>query len=103
MESFKKYYNIEKEITLESKVENGRLFVFYNDQWVQLSREKNPDRFYKPLTLQYRYDANLCKELRLLIRKGKKYSRENYMKNREYYCNASKKYYAKKKKSQNSS
>ena len=40
MEYFKTYINIEKEITLESKVENDRLFVFYNNEWVQLSREK---------------------------------------------------------------
>ena len=34
MENFTVYFNIEKEITLESKVENDRLFVFYNNEWV---------------------------------------------------------------------
>ena len=45
MDNFKKYYNIEKDITLQSKVENDHLFVFYKDQWVQLSKKNNPDNF----------------------------------------------------------
>ena len=42
MDNLKKYYNIEKEITLQSKVENDHLFVFYKDQWIQLSYKKKP-------------------------------------------------------------
>ena len=33
MDNFKKFHKIEKDITLQSKVENDHLFVFYNDQW----------------------------------------------------------------------
>ena len=62
-DNFKKYYNIEKDITLQSKVENNHLFVFYNDQWIQLSYKKNPDKFYSHYTLRKRYDSNLCNEL----------------------------------------
>ena len=50
MESFKNYYNIEKQITLDSKVENNHLFVFYNNKWVQLCRKKKSRKvFTKPL------------------------------------------------------
>ena len=40
MEDFKKIYKIDKDITLQSKVENNILFVYFNDQWCQLSCEK---------------------------------------------------------------
>ena len=63
MENFKKYINIEKEITLESKLENDRLFVFYNNEWVQFSREKkkkkkkNPDKFYGIHIIRQKYET----------------------------------------------
>ena len=31
MENFKKIYKIDKEIFLQSKAENNKLFVYYND------------------------------------------------------------------------
>ena len=99
MEHFKKYFNIEKEITLVSKVENDRLFVFYQNQWAQLSLEKDPNKCYSPGTLQHKYKSSLLKELGLPTHKGNKYNREYYLKNRKAFCKASKKYYmcAKKK------
>ena len=36
MDNFKQCHSIETDITLQSKVENDHLFVFYKDQWVQL-------------------------------------------------------------------
>ena len=54
MDNFKKFHNIETDITLQSKVENDHLFVFYKDQWIQLSYKKNPDRFYSNRTLRKR-------------------------------------------------
>ena len=95
MDNFKKYHNIEKNITLQSKVENDHLFVFYNDQWIQLSYKKNPDKFYGHYTLRKRYDSNLCNELGMY--NPNKYSRELYLKNQESRKKASKKYYHKKK------
>ena len=77
MESFKKYRDIEKEITLESKVdEKNRLFVFYDNRWIQLSHEKNPNKFLGYYTLSRRYDSKLCVELGL--RNPGKYSKELY-------------------------
>ena len=95
MDNFKKYYNIEKIITLQSKVENNHLFVFYEDQWVQLSKKNNPDKFYGHYTLRKRYDSNLCNQLGMF--NPNKYSRERYLKFQESYKKASKKYYDKKK------
>ena len=95
MDNFKKYHKIKKDITLESKVENDHLFVFYKDQWIQLSYKKNPDRFYSNRTLRNQYDANLCIELEMI--NPNKYSRERYLKFQESYKTASKKYYDKKK------
>ena len=66
MDNLKKYHNIEKDITLQSKVENDHLFVFYKDQWIQLSYKKNPDSFYSNRTLRNQYDANLCIELGMI-------------------------------------
>ena len=95
MENFKQYHKIEKDITLQSKVENNHLFVFYNDQWIQLSYKKNPDKFYSNRTLRNKYDSNLCIELGMI--NPNKYSRERYLKFQESYKKASKKYYDKKK------
>lgn len=95
MENFKKYHNIEKDITLESKVENSHLFVLYKDQWIQLTHKKNPDRFYGFLTLRRLYGIELSHEIGL-TEKNKKYNRKYYLKNKEAFCKASKKYYAKK-------
>ena len=89
MESFKNFYNVEKEITLESKVENDRLFVFYNNQWAQLSQEKNPTKFYSSHIIRHRYGTKICRELGISIT-VRKYSREYYLKYREAYCKASK-------------
>ena len=95
MDNFKKYYNIEKDITLQSKVKNDHLFVFYKDQWVQLSKKNNPDKFYGHYTLRKRYDSNLCNQLGMF--NPNKYSRELYLKFQELRKKASKKYYAIKK------
>ena len=46
IEEFKRFHKIETEIDLLFKIENDRLFTFYNDQWVQLSQERNPKKFY---------------------------------------------------------
>ena len=88
MDNFKKYHNIKKEITLHSKVENDHLFVFYNDQWIQLSKKNNPDKFYGHYTLRKRYDSNLCNQLGMF--NPNKYSRERYFKFQESYKKASK-------------
>ena len=88
MDNFKQYHNIEKNITLQSKVENNHLFVFYNDQWIQLSYKKNPDKFYGHYTLRKRYDSNLCNQLGMF--NPNKYSRELYLKNQESRKKASK-------------
>ena len=45
MENFKQYHKIEKDITLQSKVENNHLFVFYNDQWIQIVTRKTQADF----------------------------------------------------------
>ena len=95
MENFKQYHKIQKDITLQSKVENDHMFVFYKDQWVQLSKKNNPDKFYGHYTLRKRYDSNLCNELGMY--NPNKYSRELYLKNQESHKKASKKYYHKKK------
>ena len=42
MDNFKRCHIIKTDITLQSKVENDHLFVFYNDQWIQLSKNKIP-------------------------------------------------------------
>ena len=102
MDNFKKYYNIKKDITLQSKVENDRLFVFYQDKWVQLSSEKNPDKFYGFLTIRRLYRIKLCHEIGL-TEMNKKYNRKYYLKNREAFCKASKKYYTKKEATEKSS
>ena len=81
MDNFKKYHKIESDITLQSKVENDHLFVFYKDQWVQLSKKNNPDKFYVHYTLRKRYGSNLCNELGMY--NPNKYSRELYLKNQE--------------------
>ena len=96
MENFKQYHKIQKDITLQSKVENDHLFVFYNDQWIQLTYKKNPDRFYGFLTIRRLYGIKLCNEIGL-TEMNKKYNRKYYLKNREAFCKASKKYYTKKK------
>ena len=95
MENFKQYHKIEKDINLQSKVENNHLFVFYNDQWIQISYKKNPDRFYGYYTLRKRYGSNLCNQLGMF--NPNKYSRELYLKFQESRKKASKKYYDKKK------
>ena len=95
MDNFKSYYKIEKEITLPSKVENNRLFVFYKEKWCQLS--KDPEIFYKRSTIQQYYKADFCKELGLSTNKGKKYSHDYYLKNKKAYNQAAKKYQEKKK------
>ena len=74
MDNFKKY-NIEKDITLQSKVENDRLFVFYEDKWVQLSCKKNPEQFYGFLTIRRLYGIKLCHEIGL-TEMNKKYNRK---------------------------
>ena len=101
MDNFKNFHNIETNITLQSKVENDHLFVFYKDQWIQLSYKKNPDRFYSNQTLRKRYDSNLCNQLGMY--NLNKYSRELYLKNQESRKKASKKYYYKKKAEKSSS
>ena len=88
MDNFKKSHNIETNITLQSKVEYNHLFVFYNDQWIQISYKKNPDRFYGYYTLRKRYGSNLCNELGMY--NPSKYSRELYLKNQESRKKASK-------------
>ena len=95
MDNFKRYHNIKTDITLQSKVKNVHLFVFYKDQWIQLSYKKNPDKFYGHYTLRKRYDSNLCNQLGMF--NPNKYSRELYLKNQESRKKASKKYYHKKK------
>ena len=45
MDNFKQYHSIETDITLQSKVENDHLFVFYKDQWIQLSYKKTQTDF----------------------------------------------------------
>ena len=99
MDNFKRCHIIKTDITLQSKVENDHLFVFYKDQWVQLSKKNNPDRFYSNQTLRKRYGSNLCNELGMY--NPNKYSRELYLKNQESRKKAgkkaSKKYYHKKK------
>ena len=97
MENFKIHFNIQKEITLQSKVEDSHLYVLYNDRWIRLTR-KNQEKFYSLGTLQSRYDSTFLRELGHPARKGKRYSREKYMNNRDYYREASKKYYHKMKK-----
>ena len=92
MESFKRYFNIEKEITLESKVETNSLFGLYN-QWVGYnSSEKRSQKKknYRSVTIQSRYNEGLL-ELGLSTRKDKKYSVEYYHNNRKRYCKLSKK------------
>ena len=95
MDNFKRYHIIKTDITLQSKVENDHLFVFYKDQWVQRSKKINPDGFYSNQTLRKRYGSNLCNELGM--HNPNKYSRELYLKNQESRKKASKKYYHKKK------
>ena len=95
MENFKKYHNIEKDITLESKVENSHLFVFFKDQWIRLSYKKNPNRFYGHHKLR-RYGIQLCHEIGL-TEISSQYYRKYHLENREAFCKASKKYYYKKK------
>ena len=95
METFKNYHNVDKDITLESKVENGKLFVYYNDQWCQLSQEKNTSKFYSYHVIQQKHGVGLCKELGLPTKN--KYSKEHYAKYRHVYLKASKKYNAKMK------
>ena len=94
IEEFKRFHKIETDIDLPFKIENDRLFTFYNDRWVQLSREKNPQKFYSPATLQTYYNTGLLKKLGLSSTK-EKYSKEMYAKYSESYRKASKKYYAK--------
>ena len=96
MDAFKKYHNIEKDITLESKVENSHLFVFFKDQWIQLTYKKNPDRFYGHHKLRCLYGIQLCHEIGL-TEINSQYNRKYYLENREAFCKASKKYYHKKK------
>jgi hypothetical protein len=63
---FEKYHGIAKEIQLKTKVEDGRLFVFYNEKWVQLTRNKNKDKFFGVSTLRSKYSVRLCHELGLV-------------------------------------
>ena len=98
MDAFKKYHNIEKDITLQSKVENSHLFVLFKDEWIRLTYKKNPDRFYGHHTLQ-RYGAQLCHEVGL-AEKNTEYKRKYYLENRQAFYRANKKYL--KKKAENS-
>ena len=97
MESFKKYHKVEKEITLESKVENDQLFVFYKKKWIRLSHTNNPNKFCCPSYIQLKGGVEFCRQLGVPIQPGEKYSKEVYEKTRESRIKASKKYYAKKK------
>ena len=62
MENFKTHFNIEKDITLQSKVDDSHLYVFYNNRWIRLTR-KDPEKFYSLGTLQSRYDTKFLREL----------------------------------------
>ena len=63
--------------------------------------KKNPEKFYGIRTFRCQYGIRLCDELGI-YKLCKKYNKEYYLKKREAFCKASKKYCAKKK-SQNSS
>ena len=100
MENFKKFYNIEKEITLQSTVESSHLYVFYNDQWSRLTRE-NPQKFYSLSTLQSKYKSKFLIKLGLPTRKGEKKKKKKKLFSRKLYekqrisLQSFKKYYAK--------
>ena len=92
IEEFKRFHKIETDIDLPFKIKNDRLFTFYNDRWVQLSQERNPKKYYRSSVIALKYSVELCKKLGMMI---SGYSRERYLKNREYQIKASKKYYHK--------
>ena len=41
MENFKQFHNIQNEISLETKTDNGHLFVFFKDEWARLTKTEN--------------------------------------------------------------
>lgn len=89
IEEFKRFHKIETDIDLPFKIENDRLFTFYNDKWVQLSQERNPKKYYRSSVIALKYSVELCKKLGMMI---SGYSRERYLKNRKSQIRASKKY-----------
>ena len=95
MEDYKKIYKIDKDITLQLKVEKNKLYVYYNDQWCQLSCEKNPNKFYNYHVIQQRHGVCLCRELGIPTKN--KYSKEHYAKYRHIFLRASKNIMQKKK------
>jgi hypothetical protein len=96
MDNFKKYHNVEKEITLESKMENDYLYVSYKDKWILLTQKSNVKKFYSFRVIQQHYGAGLCHELGIARYKGKAYSREYYKQNVEKFRDAMKRYKMKK-------
>ncbi len=96
MDKFKKFFNIEKDITIESTIENGHLLVLYKEKWYRLTHEKNPEKFYHYHTLRKIYGMKLCHEIGL-TEVNRKYNENYYRMNKKAMCASAKKYYAKKK------
>jgi hypothetical protein len=64
LEDFKKYHNVTKDINLNTKVIDGRLFVIYNNKKErQLSQNVNKDNFFNISTLRMRHGIKFCREL----------------------------------------
>jgi hypothetical protein len=98
LKDFEKYHGTSKEIQLKSKVEDGRLYVFYNEKWVQLTQDKNKKKFYEVFTLRSRYSVRFCHELGLIAAQpscDKTYFVEYYEKNRDRIKEHQKGYYEK--------
>lgn len=95
MEAFKKFHNIDKEITLASKTENGHLFVLFNEKWIRLNLKRNKDKFYSIYTLNHRYGIAFNHALNM-ERKKIPYNPEYYKQNPEIFRKASLKWSLKK-------
>ena len=99
MESFKRYHGVEKEIPLDYKEGENGLFVFYNDCWIRLNYKHNLEKYYKFESIRKSFGTELCHILG--IPNPRKYTHEMYLKYKESYCKASKKYYDTHKKKTN--
>ena len=94
MDQFKKIHNITKEIILESKVETGRLFVYYGETWIPLTKKKC-NKFYAVSTLQSKYGFKFCHELGLITKQScsKEYFDKYYKNNKEKIKYQAQQYY----------